>query len=214
MPRFTCFTLLLLFAVQLHAQNTTGDGWMFKSEKEGVKVYHRQTTGIFELKLTTSINTNLHGLISLFEDASTYSQWSYKVTDSYMVHKNSETDFYYYARIDFPWPLSDRDVVMHATLYQNKDLSVFTHSVAVPDYIPEVPGVVRIRETQTNWRMFPGKDGWLYIEYYLKSDPGGNIPDWAVNMALESGPMETIKNIRKELKNPRYQTTRLAYIKD
>ncbi|MFZ4633427.1 MAG: START domain-containing protein [Saprospiraceae bacterium] len=205
--------IIMVLSQEVSAQNPGGSGWVFKSEKDNIKVYYRKTADVYELKLTTSVQTTLHGLIKLFSESNQYNKWAYKVAETRLLKKNSETDFYYYARIDFPWPMSDRDVVMHSTLYQNKDLSVVCTSNCVSDFLPEVEGLVRMPKSTTRWALFPGKDDWLYIEYYLYSDPGGNIPDWAVNMALEVGPMETIKNIRNIVSDPRYQTARLAYLK-
>lgn len=203
---FVCFPVL--------AQKADDAGWVFKSEKEGVKVYYRHTTSVHELKLTTTIQTTVHGLIKLFAEAEHYPKWGYRILEARLLHRVSETEFYYYTLIDFPWPLSDRDIVMHARLHQNKDLSVVSSSKATPDYIPEVPGVVRIRESKTRWTLRPGPNGQLFTEYIVSGNPGGSIPDWAVNMALESAPLNTIRNIRKVVGQRQYQNARLAYLKD
>lgn len=206
---------MAMFAIApVWGQKTEGAGWVFKSEKEGVKVYYRQTTSVHELKLTTSIKTGVHGLIKLFAEAEHYPKWGYRILEARMLQRVSETEFYYYTKIDFPWPLSDRDIVMHSRLHQNKDLSVVSSSKAAPDFIPEVPGVVRIRESNTRWTLRPGPDGHLFAEYIVSGNPGGSIPDWAVNMALESAPLNTIRNIRKVVGQPQYQNARLSYLKD
>ncbi len=52
------------------------------------------------------------------------------------------------------------------------------------------------------------------MEYYIYSDPGGSLPDWLVNMALDVGPRETIKNIRGFVQQEKYKTAKVAYLKD
>jgi hypothetical protein len=74
--------------------------------------------------------------------------------------------------------------------------------------------VVRIKTANTKWTLIPGEGGWLYVEYYLYSDPGGNIPDWAINLALDVGPRETVKEMKTILKEPTFQNTKLAHIKE
>jgi len=210
--------LLTLFFTTIFTIPTVADaqavsGWVFKDEKDNVKVYYRKTADIYELKMTTSIHTSLSGFIKLFAEVENYPLWGYNITEAKTLKKISDTEVYYYSRIDFPWPLSDRDVIMHTHLEQNlKTKTVVSKSTSVYDFIAVKKDVVRMPITRTTWTMTPGKNGWLYIEYYLYSDPGGSIPDWAVNMALDLGPRESIKGIRRLLNDPKYQSTRLAYI--
>lgn len=197
----------------LNAQQN--DGWTLRKDKEGVKVYYRQTTDIHEIKLVTSLKIPMSGLIQLFSEVENYPKWGYKIMESRLLHKVSETEMYYYSRLDFPWPMSDRDLIMHTRLSQDpKTRRVIAISEAAPDYIPATPDVERIRKAHTQWTLVPGTGGWLYVEYYIHSDPGGNIPDWLINMALDVGPRETIKGIRDIIQGQRYQGAKLAYIKE
>ncbi len=54
----------------------------------------------------------------------------------------------------------------------------------------------------------------LSVEYYLYSHPGGSLPSWLVNTAVDMGPRETIKSVRNLLLEPRYQNVRLAHIRE
>jgi len=40
-----------------------------------------------------------------------------------------------------------------------------------------------------------------YVEYQLKTEPGGLLPAWAVNAMMDVGPLNTIKNIQHILKS-------------
>ena len=74
------FTLLLasLFLYSAtQAQNT--DGWIYKNEKDGVKVFYKATEDIHEVKLATALKTPLSGLIQLFSEVELYPNWGYKV---------------------------------------------------------------------------------------------------------------------------------------
>ncbi len=203
----------LVFTVSLQAQ---GNGaWSLKKDKDNVKVYYRQTSNIYEIKLATSLKIPLSGLIQLFSEVETYPKWGYKVLESKLLQRVSDTEMYYYSRLDFPWPMNDRDLIMHTKLTQDPITHhVIATSVAVPDYIPAVKDVERIRTANTQWTLVPGPGGWLYVEYYIYSHPGGSIPDWLVNMAIDVGPRETIKNIRTIIQQQRYQMAKLAYIKE
>lgn len=210
-------TLLIILCVtailSLQAQNN--DAWTLRKDKEGVKVYYRQVTDIHEIKLATSLKIPLSGLIQLFSEVENYPRWGYKVMESKLLKKVSETEMYYYSRLDFPWPMSDRDLIMHTRLTQDpKTRRIIAVSEAAPDYLPVTKDVERIREAHTQWTLVPGSGGWVYVEYYIHSDPGGSIPDWLINMTLDVGPRETIKSIRDLIQSQKYQGAKLAYIKE
>jgi len=205
--------LILFLSLQINAQNN--DSWVFKNEKEGVKVYYKVTSDIQEVKLISSIQSTMSGLIQLFSEVENYPKWGYKIIESRLLNKVSDTESYYYSKIDFPWPMNDRDIIMHSKTVQDPVTHCITAvSVAVPDYIPVNKDVIRIRTANTKWTIYPGTGGWLYTEYYIKSNPGGTIPEWLVNLAIDMGPRETIKGIRNALKQKRYQQVKLGYIKE
>jgi len=196
-----------------YAQDT--NGWVFKNEKEGVKVYYRKTSDVYELKLITSLKVNLSGLVSLLSEVDNYTKWGYKVVEAREIRKVSDWELYYYSRLDFPWPLDDRDIVVHSKMEQDPVTRRITAtSVAEKGLYPEQKGVVRMNNAHTSWTLVPGPGGWTYVEYYIYSDPGGSLPDWLVNMALDVGPRETIKNIRNFVRQDKYQRAKLAHLKD
>lgn len=212
--RYTlAITLFFTFFSASLAQNP--NEWILKNDKNGVKVFYRKTSDVYELKLVTSIKSSLSGLITLLSEVDNYPKWGYKVAESKLLSQKSETESVYYSRLDFPWPLDDRDIIMYNRVEQDPvSRKIVASSKAMPTYIPEKDGVIRINTARTVWTIIPGPGGWLYVEYYIYSDPGGSLPDWLVNMAIDVGPRETIKNIREFVVQPRYQSAKLAYIKE
>ena len=215
MPKkiFTLLFVTLLSPSFFFAQNT--EGWVFKNEKEGVKVFYRKTSDVYELKLITSLKVSVSGLVTLLSEVENYPKWGYKVAESRELKKVSEWETYYYSRLDFPWPLDDRDIVVRSRMEQDPVTRRITAtSIAVPDYLPVNKGVIRMSNARTTWTILPGAGGWTYVEYYIYSDPGGSLPDWLVNMALDVGPRETIKNIRNFVQQEKYQKIKLAHLKE
>jgi START domain len=212
--KYTFIPLLFIcFFTTLQAQSN--EGWMLKNEKNDVKVFYRKTSDIYEIKLITSIKSSLSGLVTLLSEVENYPGWGYKVAESRLISQTSDKESVYYSRLDFPWPLDDRDIIMHNHIEQDPiSRKIVATSVAAPATIPENSGVVRIKTAKTKWTIVPGQGGWLYVEYYIYSDPGGSLPDWLVNMAIDVGPRETIKNIRGYVSQPKYQSAKLAYIKE
>lgn len=189
--------------------------WSYKGEKEGIKIYHRQSPGMYHIKLSTSLKVPLAGIVTLFSDVSTYTAWGYKMTEARLLRRVSDTEMYYYARYDFPWPMDDRDIILHSVIEQDpKTREIRIVNTPKPDFLPPTKGVVRIYNTQTQWRFVPGNDGWIYIEQQIATDSANDMPDWLIQMTVDTGPRETAKNIRKILKGERFQRAALAYIRE
>lgn len=203
----------LFFFLPAFSQN--GDGWIFKNEKDGIKVYYKKTSDVHEIKMVTSMKATLPGVVQLLSEVENYPKWGYKLTEAKLLKRVNDKEYYYYSKLDFPWPLSDRDIIVMTKLEQDSTSRRITStSYSKPNYLPENPDIVRIKTTTTKWTVIPGAGGWLYIEYYIYSDPGGNIPDWLVNMAIDVGPLQTLSSMRKMLQEPKYRTVKLAYIKE
>ncbi|MEQ1747374.1 MAG: START domain-containing protein [Saprospiraceae bacterium] len=195
--------------------NPDGSGWIFKKEKSGIKVYYRKTSDIHEMKLATTLEASLSGVAQMLDEVPYFTKWGYKISEARLVKRISPSEMIYYARVDFPWPLNDRDLVLHTKLVQDPENRIITAtSTAEPIHVPEVDGIIRMKKVHTRWTVRPGASKHLELEYYLYSDPGGSLPNWVINLALDMGPRETIKRMREMLKEPRYHNVKLAHIKE
>ncbi|MEO6758207.1 MAG: START domain-containing protein [Saprospiraceae bacterium] len=201
------------FAPALSAQ--TEQGWVLADEKDGVKIYHQTTPGMMHVKLSTTLKASMSGIATLFSEVETYPVWGYKVAESKLLKRVSPTEMYYYSKFDFPWPMDDRDIVLHSVLVQDPTTRRITiTNTPMPDYSPAVKGVTRIRNSKTKWTITPGSNGTLNVEQQISTDSGSNMPDWLVKMTVDTGPRETIKGIKKILVQQHYQSAKLAHIKD
>lgn len=189
--------------------------WVYKNNKDDVEVWYRKTSDVHEVKAIAEIDCKLSGIILLFSEVEKYAVWGYKVKEANLVRRFSETEMIYHTMLDFPWPMNDRDIVMHTVLWQNPETRVITAtSVAEPEHVSENEDIVRIKNARTQWTLTPVGAGKMKVEYYIYSNPGGKIPDWLVNLAIDVGPRETIKSIKRILKMDTYQKAKLSYIKD
>ncbi len=213
---FGYFSLLLLFLSFTSFYYISGE-WTLKKYSDGVAVYNRDldTSSIKELKAVTQIKTTLSGFIALLEDRETYPKWVYKCGKSYLVKKISESEGYYYQNVLAPWPIDNRDFVVHVKVVQDPKTKVVVQtSTCVPGFIPKVEGHVRITQFKAVWTLTPMKNGFVNCEYQLLVHPGGNIPAWLVNLAAIDGPFETTVNLRIWVLQQKYQKTKLSFIEE
>ena len=188
--------ILVFSSTSVFAQGSDLAPWDLVKEEGDLKVYTRKNldSGIKELRMTTSIRASLEDYIDALNDADSYKDWVYKCESSSLVLKVSDTELYYQIETDFPFPLSDRDLVVHTKQRIDENGTFYSNSVAAPDKRPEENGVVRINMYESHWKATPQNDGSVYIDYNSKVDPAGNIPQWVVNLGITVGPVKSMES--------------------
>ncbi|MEO1628746.1 MAG: START domain-containing protein, partial [Bacteroidota bacterium] len=187
----------------------------FKKERDGIKVFTRDVanSNIKELRITLEVNATMSSIVALLADINKYQDWVYKCSLSKNLEKIDENRTYDYYIADFPWPISDRDLVAYSYITQDPITKVLESiTEARPDYIPQTEGNVRVLKHLNRWRFTPIGPNLIAVEYTLQSDPAGSIPSWIVNMAIDQGPVQSMLRFRKMLRNHPYKDAKLAGI--
>lgn len=183
-------------------------GWKLKKEKDGIKVYTRdiEGTNIKELRITFIIEAELTAVAAIINDIPAYQDWVYRCYTAYTLKRVNPLETYDYYKVDFPWPFSDRDMIMHSRMMQDKNTKVITSiTYAAPKYKKEEKGFVRILTHKNQWIFTPLSENRIEVDYQLNSDPAGNIPDWIVNLAIDQGPIQSMKKMQDLLASDIYK---------
>ncbi|MCB0558573.1 MAG: START domain-containing protein [Lewinellaceae bacterium] len=205
-------TTLLFAGLSLSAQ--PGE-WKLKKEADGLKVYLRdaENSNIKEVKIEAIFDASLSSIITVLKDVPAYPDWIYKCAKSERMEPGTNTSSVYYCEVDFPWPLSDRDFVAKSALRQDPGTkNVYIDVKSAPAYLPEKDGLVRIATLNIQYEFIPLSENEVKMNYRLHSDPGGALPAWLVNMAVDNGPVNTIKGMREMLKQDKYKRAKLAFL--
>lgn len=187
------------------------------TQKRGVEVCYRDAgdSYIKELKIETTVKSSLSAIMCVLYDVESYPDWVYSCSASNVEQQVSETEIYYYGRMAFPWPLWDRDFVAHSNIQQDSSTKIIkTKSEAVLGIRAEEEKVIRMEEMLINWKLTPQQNGEVAVEYYLKSNPGGSIPAWAVNLALDRGPLQSIKRLKARILQEPCKSSNLPFVEE
>lgn len=217
----TCFSLFSSnsFCQPLPMDDATGDkgDWKLRKQENGIQVYTRDVDGasLDQLRVISYMNASLSSIVAVIMDANRFSEWIYSCAESKILKQIDTMDQYQYEVIDIPAPFSDRDAVIHFTLWQDKKTKVvYTHSVATPDFIPKKDGLVRLPVFDGVYQLIPLTDGKVEIIYTLQTDPGGYIPDWLVNWTIVTGPYQSTLKMQAQVKKPEYAEKKLSFIEE
>ncbi|MFK7809404.1 MAG: START domain-containing protein [Saprospiraceae bacterium] len=209
--------IVLVFLLPLYSPQGEDTGWVFKKEVSGIKIYTREVINseIKELKFTTKIKSSISTTVALLVDVENYDKWVYKCAESTVLEELNALQSYCYYNVDFPWPMSDRDMIIYSEIKQDPiTKEVVSSSYGRPEYIPEKEGRVRIYNHFNQWHFKPISANEIETTYLLKSDPAGSIPNWMINLAIDQGPLKSMKGFLSLLDDPKYKNQHLPGIED
>lgn len=196
MLRLITIVFVVISCSVLYAQ----EDWVLSNDGKDIKTYYRESaeSDIKELKIITSVEAPAILVFELLNDIDLYDDWVYRTSEAKLVQYYNKRSLQYYAVVDFPWPFDDREMYIKSSYTISSDQkSISTNSIAVPRKdIESRADHVRITDMVLGWDLEEDEQGVTHVTYVLRSDPGGSIPAWMVNLALEAGPTQTMNNLR------------------
>jgi len=177
--------------------------WKLTKDKDGIQVYQKdlKNSNFKSIKVECTFEGSFDKLISIINNINNYKEWVYNNKTTSLLKRISAYEFYYYTEAYLPWPLDNRDAVMHTKITRdsmNRFLRI--NSVAVPNFIPPKTGKTRISRSDINWYVTKHSFNTIHITYTFETDPGGNVPVWLVNSFADKGPYESFKKLAELLK--------------
>ena len=194
-----CLFLLFCF---LSSKTFCQYSWKLEKDKDGIKVYSSQSADskFKAIKVACTLKGNYNKLITILSDVIHNSEWVYNSKATTMLKQNNPLDFIYYTETNLPWPLSNRDAVIHIRINTDSLPKLLTISgTGEPKYTPEKSGKVRVPHYLANWRVTMPSAQTLQVMYVVEVNPGGSISAWIANMFVNKGPYESFKKLAEKL---------------
>jgi hypothetical protein len=189
----------LLFSCSLVAQS-----WDFIKEKDGIKIYTRKDAGstLKSFKGVTDIHAPVEKVFNLIGNVKNLDWWDKNLREIKVLFYEKEKRSQYYLVYDSPWPVTDRDLCVDATITTDPVTGVRTiYSVPLVNVIPVNPQYVRITNYWQKWIVEPtGKDV-VHVILEGHVDPAGSVPDWIYNMVITDTPLKIIRGIKQRLES-------------
>ncbi len=178
--------LLLCNTINVNAQD-----WQLKKNKDGIQVFTKSNPNSpFDLlKAECVINVSINQMLTLIFEVSRHTEWVYNAVQSVPVKKNSLYDIIYYGETYAPWPVSNRDLVIHLSAKTDSTSGLCqVTAISEPKLMPLVEGKIRVPRSVSKWKLIPINNQTTRVIYTLDIDPGGSLPAWLVNFASVEGP--------------------------
>ena len=210
----TIILLSLFVSVSFPAQLY---GWELakEDEKNEIKIFTREVenSNFKEYKAVMKIKASLSSLVALVDDIAACPKWIHTCSQGKLLERISPTESYNYTINEAPWPVSDRDAIVHTTISQPTPKGPVTIDIrGVPGYIPQKKGLIRVKMIKGFWRFTPLGKGFAEVIYQVHNDPGGDLPSWLVNSVVISQPYHTMINMREMVNKTKYRDARFDFI--
>jgi hypothetical protein len=203
MKPFTIQIQFIVFSFLIVPTAFSQYNWKLTKNSNGISVYQSsvQNSLYKSIKVECTLEGNYDQLLSVITNVNHYKDWVYNNKTTSLLKTISPLEFYYYAETSLPWPMSNRDAVIHTTITRDSlNRFVRINSVNHKGLTPEMPGKVRVPHSNINWYVTMPSATSIHIVYTFEADPGGSIPAWMVNSFADKGPFESFKKLGQLLK--------------
>jgi hypothetical protein len=204
----------LFFVARLIWRFSGSNQWEFHGEKNGVKVYTLKEPGsdVRQVKGITRVHSTLAALVMLMKDPDICPEIGCKA--AYTLERDGEQLQYDYFQMDLP-PFRPRDVLVQTYFHQNpKTKEVFFEVSAAPAKVPLNPCCFRVTDMNNTLRFTPLGNGEVEIEYLLKENEGGFVPDLYLNMVRPQIMYYGLPELQKFVNRKKYQDARFESIEE
>ncbi|MEH6589025.1 MAG: START domain-containing protein [Halioglobus sp.] len=174
----------------------SGDDWTARKNDQSLQLYTREVAGsdFIAVKVTALVNASVEKVAYAFGNGDGCSGWQAMCKTSTVVEVVSDSERYIHLVLDLPWPLSDRDMVIHSTSTIDPETDAATmHMASAADKIP-LQDYVRAR-SNGRYTVKTMNAEQVELTYIIHTELGGNVSPATVNSRLISTTFEDIKRL-------------------
>ena len=196
---------------------TQNDGWEMVKEANNTKVYTRKTSesDYEQIRIITEVQAPISEIVNALEDVNYHQEWVYETKETKLLEKRGVGDFEYYALMNMPFPVKDRDIIIGVKRSQDPNSKVVDiKSFALLNRMPEKSKRIRIKTFLSTYKITPLDNGWVEVDYFMAADPGGKLPAWIVNMFTLKGPVATMESLVELIDSDYYKGKKVEGIID
>jgi hypothetical protein len=214
-PRTLLAILLLFFGLAMSclaadpASKAAANGWKLASESGGIQLYSRPRPGssLKAYKAVGEIDAPIRAVHAVIDDFENYPSFMPYTVECRLVKPPSGGTFFY-QRLS-PKIVSDRDYTLRMTekSWRGQGGTVYQHRFEAANEFgpPEKKGITRVNLCEGGWLLEPNGDK-TRATYSIDTDSGGKLPAFIANAASEVAIRKLFAAVRKQVKNPKYNT--------
>lgn len=187
--------------------------WKQDYEKNGLVIYTRSldNSDVKEFRAEMTVEARLASVVTILIDYANHKTWMYSVADCEQLSRKNDQERELYYKVDFPWPLDDRDIVNQTIFSQDAITGVVTYQLtSTPNKHPS-KDFIRMQVANGTWKVIPKPQGKVFLTYQHQSD-SGDLPAWVVNLFLLDGPKGTFQSLKQVIDSGAYDSAEVPWL--
>jgi len=178
--------------------------WVQKKNSDGIQVFVRDVDGIDfkEFLGVTVMDAPMAVVNRVIMDVPNQVNWMCDTKESKVV-KDDPVNPIQYNVVTAPL-VSDRDVVIQTRVVQTPKKIIRSFQGIQHPSVPPRKGIVRMPKMVGVWVFEAVSATQTKVTYQNLADPGGSLPSGLVNMTVVKMPFVSLKKMKEQLKNPKY----------
>jgi hypothetical protein len=178
--------------------------WEKVTSESGINVFKKEVEGspVIAFKGDGVIDASILRVISVLTDTSRSKEWVDRLVEAEILEEISPLERIQYSHVKTPPGLDDRDFVARAKLnidVANKRVIINIQSTTHAKKPAGANGIVRGELIGSSFLLVPLEGGKTRVITEIHADPKGDVPKFVVNMVQKDWPINTIKNLRKQV---------------
>lgn len=210
----------LIFSALPPFSSSWARGWKRIRTQNGIKVYQRKEPKreLPSFKGTGLINADMYLILAVLRDGSRRKEWMSKSGVTRVLRRKSVFEAISYQQTLAPWPVSDREVIMHTQVYLRQQPLEMIATFDDVSWHGSIRGVDRedfvlMPYLRGYWRLTPKGPSRTEVTYMVNTDPGGLLPNFIIRRVTRDIPYWTLIGLRKQVRRSknRYQDFLRSY---
>lgn len=199
--------LFTLLTTSLMSAEASARGWKRILSKRGVVVSQRAEPKreLPSFKGVGIVEADMYLILAVLRDGKRRREWMSKSGLTRVLSRKSAFEAISYQQTLAPWPVSDREVVMHTQVYLRREPLEMIATFDDVKWSKPIRGVDRddyvlMPYLRGYWRLTPKGKGRTEVTYMVNTDPGGLLPNWVIRRVTRDIPYWTLIGLRKQVK--------------
>ena len=173
-------------------------------QRHNIQSYIKREDGLTyrSFRVTAVLDCNPKAIYKVLLDFENYQKWYWEVKNIKLLSRLSSREYYIYLVHNAPFGLSDRDVVLHATIQPStyKQPMHVIRIKAVQDSDREASSLIRMKAEDMVISFYPLSRDKTQIEVEGYIDPGSDASSWAVNLIQRRAPYANMLGLARIVK--------------
>lgn len=186
--------------------NVTSKAWTLRKAKDGIQIYTRWIVTEHQIRTrqirgVVQINAKREHITHLITEEDLAKKWMVflDVLNYYRI-PDQPLAWYAYGKINLPAKIACFDVVTYnCILYDAQHSQTVITMNGINDYMPDEPGIHRIKGLYTSWTLISETPDMTRIEYMLYSDMKPVVPVWLTDPIVTSMMVSTLQKLRENV---------------